>query len=92
MDEKHKEEQHGKHKALLVIIIIAALWLAAFCIDGYAVGVKGRAPVFCVETSKGKGHYVGLGYSYDAYGHPITNEYQYALYVLGKKVKCTFTN
>ena len=87
-----EEKPHGKHKAFFVILIVAVLWLAVFCIDGCAVGIKGRAPIFCMETSKGKGHYVGLGYSYDAYEHPITNEWQYALYVFGKMVKCTFTN
>lgn len=92
-DQRERRDKHpGKHKAFLIVILILAVWLTAFCADAYAVGIKGRAPLFCVETKKGSCHYVGLGYSYDAYGHPLTKEYQYALYLFGKMVKCTFTN
>lgn len=66
--------------------------MALFCTDMYAVAIKERTPVFCVETRKGKDHYLGLGYSYDVYSNPVEDEYQYALYVFGKMVKCTFTN
>ena len=87
-----EEKARGGHKPFWFIIILVAIWLALFCTDIYAVVIKGRLPIFCVETCKGKDHYVGLGYSYDIYGNSVGNEYQYALYVFGKMVKCTFTN
>ena len=86
-----EEKARGSHKWFLFILLVA-IWLALFCTDIYAVVIKERAPVFCVETRKGKYHYVGLGYSYDVYSNPVGNEYQYALYVFGEMVICTYTN
>ena len=79
-----------RRKVLKIILGIFLLWLAIFTVDWFSVSCFDHSPIFCVEN--GRGHYSGLGYSYDAYSHPISGEFEYCFYVFGGSMKSTFTN
>ncbi len=82
----------SKHKVLNVIVCIIAVWVLIWCYDMYRVDIKEDLPACCFETPKGSGHYVGAGYSFDIYDHPITGKQEFALYVFGNEIKSTFTD
>lgn len=67
------------------------LWLGAFALDCFAVSCLHRSPVFCVQYQE-KTHFSGLGYSFDAYAHPISGAYAYVIYVFGCELTSTMTN
>ena len=67
------------------------LWLGAFALDCFAVSCLHRSPVFCVQHQE-KTHFSGLGYSFDAYAHPISGAYAYVIYVFGCEFTSTMTN
>lgn len=67
------------------------LWLGAFALDCFAVSCLHRSPVFCVQHQE-ETHFSGLGYSFDAYAHPISGAYAYVIYVLGCELTSTMTN
>ena len=79
-----------KKKIIYGILAVVLVWGIVFAADFVTVSGLERRPVFCVQT-KGS-HYVGLGYAYDAYPHPINGRWEYALTVFGDMVICTFTN
>ncbi len=77
-------------RVVIGIVIVLLLWCALFAVDYTAVTVLDCPPVFCME-SHGH-HYNGLGYSYDAYKHPLNGEFQYSLNIFGINVKSTITD
>ena len=80
-----------RRKALKIILGVLLLWFAIFTVDWVTVSRFDRAPIFCVKDDDWN-HFSGVGYSYDAYPHPISGEFQYCLYVFGVATKSTFTN
>lgn len=87
--------ERGLHMIRKRIIRIAGLalllWLGAFALDCFAVSCLHRSPVFCVQHHE-KTHFSGLGYSFDAYAHPISGAYEYVIYVFGCELTSTMTN
>lgn len=87
--------ERGLHMIRKRIIRIAGLalllWLGAFALDYFAVSCLHRSPVFCVQHQEGT-HFSGLGYSFDAYAHPISGAYEYVIYVFGCALTSTMTN
>ena len=87
--------ERGLHMIRKRIIRIAGLalllWLGAFALDCFAVSCLHRSPVFCVQHQE-KTHFSGLGYSFDAYAHPISGAYEYVIYVFGCELTSTMTN
>lgn len=71
--------------------LVLLLWLGAFALDCFAVSCLHRSPVFCVQHHE-KTHFSGLGYSFDAYAHPISGAYAYVIYVFGCALTSTMTN
>lgn len=88
-------ERGGLHMIRKRIIRIAGLalllWLGAFALDCFAVSYLHRSPVFCVQHQE-ETHFSGLGYSFDAYSHPISGAYEYVIYVFGCALTSTMTN
>jgi len=80
-----------RRKALKTILIVLLLWLSIFFVDWFTVSCFDHAPIFCVKDDEWN-HYTGVGYSYDAYHHPINGRFEYCLYVFGIDIKSTFTN
>lgn len=87
--------ERGLHMIRKRIIRIAGLalllWLGAFALDCFAVSCLHRSPVFCVQHQE-ETHFSGLGYSFDAYAHPISGAYEYVIYVFGCELTSTMTN
>lgn len=87
--------ERGLHMIRKRIIRIAGLalllWLGAFALDCFAVFCLHRSPVFCVQHQE-ETHFSGLGYSFDAYAHPISGAYEYVIYVFGCELTSTMTN
>ena len=87
--------ERGLHMIRKRIIRIAGLalllWLGAFALDCFAVSCLHRSPVFCVQHQE-ETHFSGLGYSFDAYAHPISGAYEYVIYVCGCERTSTMTN
>lgn len=87
--------ERGLHMIRKRIIRIAGLalllWLGAFALDCFAVSCLHRSPVFCVQHQE-ETHFSGLGYSFDAYAHPISGAYEYIIYVFGCELTSTMTN
>ena len=80
-----------RKRVLKIILGVLLLWIAIFSVDWVTVACFDRAPIFCVKDGE-SGHFTGLGYSYDAYPHPISGEFQYCLYVFGVSTISTFTD
>ncbi len=80
-----------RKKVFKIVGIILLLWLAVSVTDWIAVTGFSRPPIFCIKASS-QSHYYGLGYSYSAYAHPITGDFEYSMYVFGNLVKSTVTN
>ena len=87
--------ERGLHMIRKRIIRIAGLalllWLGAFALDCFAVSCLHRSPVFCVQHQE-ETHFSGLGYSFDAYAHPISGAHAYVIYVFGCELTSTMTN
>ncbi|MDE6004815.1 MAG: hypothetical protein K2G88_05455 [Oscillospiraceae bacterium] len=81
----------ARKKAIKIVIIMLLLWIGIFVIDWFTIACLEHSPIFCIKN-KDKTHFSGLGYSYDAYPHPISGEFEYCLYVFGFETKSTFTN
>jgi len=79
-----------KRKALKIILGVLLLWIGIFSVDWVTVSCFDHSPIFCVKNDVG--HFSGLGYSYDAYTHPISGEFQYCLYLFGVSAISTFTD
>lgn len=83
---------HMIRKRIIRIVGLALLlWLGAFALDCFAVSCLHRSPVFCVQHQE-ETHFSGLGYSFDAYAHPISGAYEYVIYVFGCELTSTMTN
>lgn len=82
-----------KRKAVVfirrVVFTIVFIWVAVFIADNACV-MTNRQPIFCAQTEEG--HFVGAGYSFDIYRHPITGETEQASYLFGFTLYDTFTN
>lgn len=78
-------------KVIKIAVIVLLLWIVIFAADFMTVACFGCSPIFCIRNDENK-RYSGLGYSYVAYAHPITGEYQYCLYIFGCETISTFTN
>ena len=72
-----------------IVFAIAFVWVAVFIADNACV-MSSKPPIFCAETENY--HYVGAGYSFDIYPHPITGEIQQAGYLFRITMYSTFTN
>ena len=72
-----------------IIFAIAFVWVTAFIADNACV-MSSKPPIFCARTENN--HYVGAGYSFDIYPHPITGEIQQAGYLFRITMYSTFTN
>lgn len=80
-----------RKRVLKIILGVLLLWIAIFSVDWVTVSCFDHSPIFCVKDGE-SGHFTGLGYSYDAYPHPISGEFQYCLYVFGVSTISTFTD
>ena len=80
-----------RKRVLKIILGVLLLWIAIFTVDWVTVSCFDHSPIFCVKGGDGS-RFRGLGYSYDAYPHPISGEFEYCLYVFGISTKSTFTN
>ena len=72
-----------------VISAVLFIWVAVFIADNVCV-MTNKPPIFCAQTEAG--HYVGAGYSFDIYRHPITGETEQASCLFGFTLYDTFTN
>lgn len=72
-----------------VISAVLFIWVGVFIADNACV-MTNKPPIFCVQTEEG--HYVGAGYSFDIYRHPISGEIEQASYLFGFTLYDTFTN
>lgn len=82
-----------KKKVIFIVIgIIVLVWVGAFVTDNLMVRSFERKPIFCIAMDESKSHFVGAGYSFDAYPHPITGKFEYQMSILGISTKSTFTN
>ncbi|MBS7370249.1 MAG: hypothetical protein KIG62_08960 [Oscillospiraceae bacterium] len=72
-----------------IISAVLFIWVAVFIADNVCV-MTNNPPIFCVQTEAG--HYVGAGYSFDIYRHPISGETEQASYLFGFTLYDTFTN
>ena len=84
------KNKRGKMVLLAPIFLLIA-WFCFFVVDYCSVVFNGKPPIFCVGDTTDS-HYVGIGYSYDVYPHPITGKVEYQLSVLGSSIESTFTN
>lgn len=78
-------------KAVKIIAVVLLVWITIFIVDWFTVACFDHSPIFCIEN-KDDSHYTGLGYSYDAYPHPINGDYEYCLYIFRFETISTFTN
>jgi len=78
-----------KKRFIIAICIIVILIILFYFIDSSKVNNEER-PVFCIEVSED--HFVGLGYSYFIYPHPITGKLEYVHKILGFEVENNITN
>lgn len=74
-----------------IILLIILLWITVFAVDWLTVTSFAHPPIFCVRDTENS-HYTGLGYSYDAYTHPVNGEFEYRLVIFGSEAVSTFTN
>ncbi len=78
-----------KKRFIITICIIVFLIILFYFTDSSRVYNEER-PVFCIEVSED--HFMGLGYSYFIYPHPITGKLEYVHKILGFEVKNNITN
>ena len=78
-----------KKRFIIAICIIVFLIILFYFTDSSRVNNEER-PVFCIEVSEN--HFVGLGYSYFIYPHPITGKLEYVHKILGFEVENNITN
>ncbi len=78
-----------KKRFIIAICIIVFLIILFYFTDSSRVNNEER-PVFCIEVSED--HFVGLGYSYFIYPHPITGKLEYVHKILGFEVENNITN
>ena len=78
-----------KKHFIIAICIIVFLIILFYFTDLSRVNNEER-PVFCIEVSEN--HFVGLGYSYFIYPHPITGKLEYVHKILGFEVENNITN
>ncbi|MBO4780790.1 MAG: hypothetical protein J5522_00200 [Lachnospiraceae bacterium] len=78
-----------KKRFIIAICIIVFLIILFYFTDLSRVNNEER-PVFCIEVSEN--HFVGLGYSYFIYPHPITGKLEYVHKILGFEVENNITN
>ena len=78
-----------KKRFIIAICIIVFLIILFYFTDLSRVNNEER-PVFCIEVSED--HFVGLGYSYFIYPHPITGKLEYVHKILGFEVENNITN
>lgn len=78
-----------KKRFIIAICIIVFLIILFYFTDLSRVNNEKR-PVFCIEVSEN--HFVGLGYSYFIYPHPITGKLEYVHKILGFEVVNNITN
>ncbi len=80
-----------RSRIIKVLLVVLVLWIGFFSVDLITVTRFDHNPIFCIKKPE-KSHFTGLGYSYDAYLHPITGEFEYCLYIFGQTAKSTFTD
>lgn len=78
-----------KKRFIIAICIIVFLIILFYFTDLSRVNNEER-PVFCIEVSEN--HFVGLGYSYFIYPHPIKGKLEYVHKILGFEVENNITN
>ena len=78
-----------KKRFIIAICIIVFLIILFYFTDSSRVNNEER-PVFCIEVSED--HFVGIGYSYFIYPHPITGKLEYVHKILGFEVENNITN
>ncbi len=78
-------------KRMIIIASIIFIWLCMFVVDNLMVTKYKREPVFCISWND-NGHYTGMGYSFDIYTNPVTEEFEYARSIFGIETGSTFTN
>ncbi len=78
-----------RRKVVWAIILLLFIWLGMWVVDDMRIYDEKR-PIFCIETTEG--HFVGLGYSFDTYKHPITGKLEYTSYFFGALRDSNVTN
>lgn len=73
----------------LITVALVIIWIGIGITD-YVRVISEKKPLFCFEASCGV--YLGLGYRFETYPHPITEKIEYAYYIFGIQVDNNFTN
>ena len=84
----------NKKKIIIIsILLVIVIWLTFFFVDSAKVADE-KEPLFCIKVDeKDDGeHYVGLGYTFLVYQHPITGKKEYSGYLFGIEINNNFTN
>ena len=84
----------NKKKIIIIsILLVIIIWLTFFFVDSARVADE-KEPLFCINVDeKGDGeHYVGLGYSFYVYQHPLTGKKEYSKSIFGIEISNNFTN
>lgn len=79
----------NKKKIIKCGIFVVLLWCFIWGCD-YMRVLDEKIPIFCMEVEKN--HYIGIGYSFETYEHPVTEKVEFAAYILGRMVDNDFTN
>ena len=79
----------NKWKIIKCCIFVVLFWCCIWGLD-YMRVLGENEPIFCVEMDKN--HYVGVGYSFETYKHPVTEKVEFVAYILGIMVDNNFTN
>lgn len=80
----------SKVKVVICLVVAVILIYFSVCITDYLLVTNGGKPLFCIKDAENG--YIGPGYSYIVYSHPITGKNEYAFYIIGHLVQSTFTN
>ena len=84
----------NKKKIIIIsILLVIVIWLTFFFVDSARVADE-KEPLFCIKVDeKDDGeHYVGLGYTFLEYQHPIPGKKEYSGYLFGIEINNNFTN
>ncbi len=79
----------SKRKFIKCSIYVVLFWCFMWGFD-YMRVLGEKVPIFCIEMDKN--HYIGVGYSFETYTHPVTEKVEFAAYILGILVDNNFTN
>lgn len=78
-----------RRKIIKCCIFVVLFWCLMWVFDYIRVSGE-KVPIFCIEIDKN--HYIGVGYSFETYEHPVTEKVEFAAYIVGIMVDNNFTD